>query len=264
VADTIQDNPQALSKTETRRAAIIQLLMENVTLKIKDLAEKFDVSLMTMHRDLTDLQKQGLVRRLRGSVSAEKSMLFESSWLYRMRQHIAEKRRLAKAAIAHIEPGNAIIWDDSTTTFQVTEFIQQVAPLTILTNSFAVLERLRDADDVDLIALGGKYNRAYNGFFGLACERTIHSCRVDVAMMSTTTVQGLSLFTQDEELLRVKRAMIEVAHKKILLVDHSKFTYSALNHVADLVDFDVVLVPETTDSAIVERLRKARVKLQLV
>lgn len=261
---TNRSSLQALSKTDSRRAAIIQLLTENVSLQIKELAETFGVSLMTMHRDLTDLQKQGLVRRIRGLVSAEKTMLFESSWLYRARQHIAEKRRLAKAAIAHIEPGNAILWDDSSTTFHATEFIQQVAPVTVLTNSFAVLERLRDADEIDLIALGGKYHRAYNGFFGLACERAIRSYRVDVALMSTTTVQGLSMFTQDEQVLSAKRAMIEVARKKILLVDQSKFHYSALNHVADLVDIDIVLIPLATDGAIVERLRDAGVKLELV
>ena len=109
-----------LSKTDQRRAEIIRLLMESASVQIKDLVSRLDVSLMTIHRDLNDLQNQGLVRRIRGSVSAEKSMLFESSYLYRARQHVSEKRKLARAAIAHIEPGNAIVWDDSSTTFQVT------------------------------------------------------------------------------------------------------------------------------------------------
>ncbi|MBL8582139.1 MAG: DeoR/GlpR transcriptional regulator [Rhizobiaceae bacterium] len=255
---------QHLSKADQRRAEIIRLLMESPSVQIKDLATRLDVSLMTIHRDLNDLQNQGLVRRLRGSVSAEKSMLFESSYLYRARQHVGEKRRLARAAVAHIEPGNAIVWDDSSTTFHVTEFIEQVAPVTIITNALPVLERLRETPEIDLIALGGKYHRAYNGFFGLACERAIRSYRVDVALLSTTTIQGLSMFTQDEQVLRAKQAMIEIARKRILLVDESKFHFSALNHVADLSVFDVVLISGTVDPSIIKLMRDGGVKLQLV
>ncbi|MBX3582296.1 MAG: DeoR/GlpR transcriptional regulator [Rhizobiaceae bacterium] len=253
-----------LSKADQRRAEIIKLLMESPSLPIKDLATRLDVSLMTIHRDLNDLQTQGLVRRLRGSVSAEKSMLFESSYLFRTHQHVGEKRKLARAAIAHIEAGDAIVWDDSSTTFHVTEFIDQVTPVTIITNALPVLEKLRASPDIDLIALGGKFHRSYNGFFGLACERAIRSYRVDVALLSTTTIQGLSMFTQDEQVLRAKQAMIEIARKKILLVDESKFHFSALNHVADLSVFDVVLVSRTVDEELVDQMQQAGIKLELV
>jgi DeoR/GlpR family transcriptional regulator of sugar metabolism len=253
-----------LSKADRRRAEIIRILMESTSVQIKDLATMLDVSLMTVHRDLNDLQNQGLVRRIRGTVSAEKSMLFESSYLFRARQQVSEKRKLARAAVAHIEPGNAIVWDDSSTTFHVTEYIEQVAPVTIITNALPVIDRLKEAPDIELIALGGKYHRVYNGFFGLACERAIRSYRVDVALMSTTTIQGLSLFTQDEQVLRAKQAMIDIARKKILLVDETKFHFLALNHVADLTVFDVVLLSASVDPEIIARMRDGGVKLQLV
>jgi DeoR/GlpR family transcriptional regulator of sugar metabolism len=255
---------QLVSKADRRRADIVRLLLENTSMQIKDLATTLDVSLMTIHRDLNDLQNQGLVRRIRGAVSAEKSMLFESSYLYRARQHVSEKRRLARAAIAHIEPGNAIVWDDSSTTFHVTEFIDLVTPVTVITNALPVMEKLRDMQDIELIALGGKYHRAYNGFFGLACEKAIRSYHVDIALLSTTTIQGLSLYTQDEQVLRAKQAMIEIARKKILLIDESKFHFSALNHVASLSTFDVVLLSSSVDPAIIARLTDGGVKLQLV
>ena len=71
--------------------------------------------------DLADLEANGAITRVRGAVSAEKSVLFESSYLFREQKHIVEKRRLAQAAVKHIDPGMAVIWDDSTTAFQVTE-----------------------------------------------------------------------------------------------------------------------------------------------
>jgi DeoR/GlpR family transcriptional regulator of sugar metabolism len=257
------DAPQ-MSKAEQRRSAIIRILMESGSAQIKDLAATLDVSLMTIHRDLNDLHDQGLVRRIRGAVSVEKSMLFESSYLYRARQHVEEKRRLARAAVAHIEPGNAIIWDDSSTTFHVCDFIEQVTPITVITNALPVMEQLRDKQDVELIGLGGKFHRGYNGFFGMACERAIRSYHVDVALMSTTTIQGMSLFTQDENVVRTKQAMIEIARKKILMVDESKFHFSALNYVADVGVFDVVLVSNSVDKSVVERMKQAGIKIELV
>jgi DeoR/GlpR family transcriptional regulator of sugar metabolism len=251
------------SKTEKRRSEIIRILMENGSAQIKDLSETLNVSLMTIHRDLNDLQNQGLVRRIRGSVSAEKSMLFESSYTYRARRYTEEKRRLARAAINHIEPGNAIMWDDSSTTYHVCEFVEQVAPVTIITNALPVMERLRDIQDIELIGLGGKYHRVYNGFFGLACETMIRSFHVDVALMSTTTIQGLSLYTQDEEVVRTKQAMLAVARKKVLLVDESKFHFSALNHVADLTAFDVVIVSKAVPEDAVVRMRQHGIRVEI-
>jgi DeoR/GlpR family transcriptional regulator of sugar metabolism len=259
-----EDDAPQMSKAELRRSEIIRILMETGSAQIKDLAATLNVSLMTIHRDLNDLHDQGLVRRIRGAVSAEKSMLFESSYLYRARQHVDEKRRLARAAVAHIEPGNAVVWDDSSTTFHVCDFIEQVTPITVITNALPVMEQLRDKQDVDLIGLGGKYHRGYNGFFGMACERAIRSYHVDVALLSTTTIQGMALFTQDENVVRTKQAMIEIARKKILMVDESKFHFSALNYVADLSVFDVVLVSSSVDRSVVESMTQAGIKPELV
>lgn len=259
-----ETSEQPASKTERRRSEIVRILMDGGSAQIKDLAATLGVSVMTVHRDLNDLAEQGLVRRVRGSVSAEKSMLFESSYLFRARQFVEQKRRLARAAIAHIEPGNAIIWDDSSTTFHACEFIEAVTPVTVITNALPVIERLQDVPEVDLIALGGRYHRSYRGFFGMACERAIRSYHVDVALMSTTTIQNLSIYTQDEQVVRAKQAMIEVARKKILLVDESKFGFTALNYVADLTSFDLVLLARTVEPSIVAAMKSAGVQLELV
>ena len=263
-------NPSASSEDSTihtaqeRRAEIVRLLMEEGTMQIKDLTTTFGVSLMTIHRDLIVLENQNVLRRLRGVVTAEKSMLIESNYRYRAGQQISLKRRLAKAAIRYIEPGNAVIWDDSTTTFQVAEFINEVTPVTVITNALPVMEKFRDLMDIDLIALGGKYNRAYTGFFGLACENAINAMSVDVALLSTTTIQGLSIYTQDEQVVRTKQAMIRVAKKKILLVDSSKFHYSALNFVAHLTEFDTVLLAGDVEATVLESWHAAGVKFELV
>ena len=252
------------TRAERRQNEILRRVIAHGSLQIRDLAEALEVSTMTIHRDLSELVRQGMVQRTHGAVSAEKTLLFESSYLFRARQNIEQKRRLARAAVGLLEPGNAILWDDSSTTYQVCDFIDQVAPITVLTNARPVIERLHERNNIDLVAIGGRYQRAFDGFFGIACEQAIRSYHVDVALLSATAVQELSLYTQDEQVLRAKQAMIEVARKKVLMVDATKFGFSALIRVAELTDFDVVIVPAEAGEPTLARLRDAGVTLQVV
>ena len=230
------------SKSETRRSEILEMVVENRSAQVDQLADAFGVSKMTIHRDLNRLQERGLVRRIHGGVTAEKSVSFESNYQFRMLQANAEKARLGRAAAEYVSPGDAIVLDDSTTTYHLLEFIEGIDPLTVLTNSFAAIARLKDHDNINLIGLGGSFSRRFNGFFGLACEQMLDLFRVDTAIMSTTTVQGTGIHSQEEEVVRAKRAMMKIAKTRILLADASKFSCTALHYIADLREFDQVLI----------------------
>ncbi|MBN9016742.1 MAG: DeoR/GlpR transcriptional regulator [Rhizobiales bacterium] len=258
------DATEDLSKAERRRQRIIQTLMSGSSAAIRDLAEALGVSLMTVHRDLAALEKEGLVRRLRGSVSAEKSLLFESSYNYRSRKSGDEKKRLARAAASRLEPGNAVIIDDSTTSYHLCDYLPEIAPLTVITNAAPILERLRHVPEIDLISTGGRYHPGYNGYFGANCEKAIRSYHVDVAILSTTTIRGLSLYTPDEIVVRAKQAMMQVARRRFLLADSTKFQFSALNYVAEITDFDLVLLTGEVPPPVLEQLHAARVNFELV
>ncbi|MCD1632485.1 DeoR/GlpR family DNA-binding transcription regulator [Martelella mediterranea] len=258
-------DPEATpSKAERRRTKIIQFLMSGSSIQIRDLAEMLNVSLMTVHRDLSVLEAEGLARRLRGSVSAEKSLLFESSYNYRGRKNVEDKKRLARAAIAHLEPGNAVMIDDSTTTFHLTDYLEEVSPLTVVTNAAPILERLRQTPDIDLVSTGGRYHPGYHGYFGANCEKAMRSYHVDVAILSTTTIQGLSLYTPDEIVVRAKQTMMQVARRRILLADATKFQFSALNYVAEITDFDLVILTGDIPPKELELMRASNVNVEIV
>lgn len=132
-----------------------------------------------------------------------------------------------------------------------------------MTNGLDTINLLAKVSEVNVIALGGSYHRGFNGFFGLQCEEAISKRRVDVAVMSTTTVHGKSMYTQNERVLRVKRAMMRISRKTVLLVDSSKFQHSALNHIAELTDFDHVIISQETDKEVLSNLRSEGVRFEL-
>ncbi|NEE10819.1 DeoR/GlpR transcriptional regulator, partial [Streptomyces sp. SID7499] len=98
------------------------------------------VSLMTVHRDLDDLARQGVLRRFRGGASALPSTVFESSLDYRLGVNTAEKNAVARAAAALVEPGMSVMLDDSTTVLVMAGLLVDLAPLTVVTNARRVLD----------------------------------------------------------------------------------------------------------------------------
>src|SRR5574340_1716953 len=98
-----------------RHDAITEILLRAGSMRIEELDDRFGVSTMTIHRDLDTLAAKGILRKSRGSVTAVATSLVEASIEYRTRQHQAEKQAIAHAAFELVEPGQAVILDDSTT-----------------------------------------------------------------------------------------------------------------------------------------------------
>jgi DeoR/GlpR family transcriptional regulator of sugar metabolism len=256
--------PGTIMKASERREQISEHLLTVGYARIDDLVERFGISRMTVHRHLDALERQGMLRKVRGAVTVQPSGLYESTFRYRLGMSQQEKRALARAALDYVEPGQAVMLDDSTTALAVVSELAEVRPLSVITNSVAAIERLVQAEGIDVICLGGEYNATYNSFLGLLCEQAIAELRVNVLFLSVSAVQGVTAFHQDEQVIRVKRAMMAVASKRILLVDHQKFGALALHKVADLSTFDVVLCTEGLTPEQIAALKKPDINLRVV
>jgi DeoR/GlpR family transcriptional regulator of sugar metabolism len=254
-AETRQGRQQA------RQRAITEAVMAAGTIRIEQLADRFDISVMTVHRDLDELEARGLLRKSRGIATATSSLLVESSDVYRAARQRREKEALAAAAMEHLEPGQAVLLDDSTTVQHMARHLSAKAPITVITNALPLLNELRVARGVTLLGLGGTYYNWCSAFMGSMTTRMIASLRADVLVMSTAAITDDVVFHQALETVDVKRAMLEAAGKRILLADHTKFERRALHALVPLTEFDVVVVDEATPEPTVDRLRRTGVEV---
>jgi DeoR/GlpR family transcriptional regulator of sugar metabolism len=197
-------------------------------------------------------------------VTVQPSGLYESAFRYRVTVDKAEKEALAKAALSYVEPGQAVMLDDSSTASALAPLLVDVKPLTVLTNSVASAAHLTNVDEIDFICLGGQYHRTYNAYIGIVCENAIASLRANVFFCSASAIQGTTAFIQDPQVIRVKQAMMAASTQKILLLDHTKFEKVALHALSDLKSFDAVLVTDWLAEAQAEQLKQAGVKLRVV
>ncbi|TIV60733.1 DeoR/GlpR family DNA-binding transcription regulator [Mesorhizobium sp.] len=251
-------------KSDNRRQGIMDFLMEAGTASVEDLASRFAVSKMTVHRDLDELEESGFLRKVRGGASIQSSGLFESDFRYRQKQAGDEKRRLAIAAVAMIEPGQTVIIDDGSTAGGIAAHLAELRPLTVITNNLAVIQELSGLSGITLIALGGQYNKKFHGFFGLIAEETLRSLRADVAFLSSSAIFGAAAFHQDQEVVQTKRLMMAAAARKYLLVDHGKFGRTALHFLTDLKAFNTVFTGGELEPPAREELEAAGISLTVV
>jgi len=132
-------NDEIVNRTK-RQEKIAEYLLQNSSVYVQELAKIFNVSSMTIHRDLDELEKQGILRKVRGGATAQPSSLFESDFRYRLDFARNAKLAIARFAIRYIEPGQAIMMDDSTTTLTLAELVKDIQPLTVITNSFPIIQ----------------------------------------------------------------------------------------------------------------------------
>jgi DeoR/GlpR family transcriptional regulator of sugar metabolism len=249
---------------EQRQERIAELVLKQPFIAAKDLAERFDVSLMTIHRDLDELEAHGVLRKVRGGATPQASSLFESNVRYRLTVASEEKQALARAALLQIEPGQAVLIDESTTGLALARLVPARVPLTVITNSLSVMQELRSVRDIKLIVLGGDYWPRHEAFCGLACEAAVSALRADVLFMSSTAISGGVAYQPDQDMAIAKRAMIAAAGRRVLLVDHSKFGRVALHRLAPLTAFDLVMTDDGIDDAGLRQLQEAQVAFEVV
>ena len=249
------------SRQFERQRAVTELVISEGSVRIEDVAERFGVSLMTVHRDLDMLESRGILRKTRGVATATSTSVIESSDVYRSNRQAAEKEALAVAAMDYIEPGQAIILDDSTTVMRIARHLAGKAPITVITNTLTLMNELRDTNGITLLGLGGLYYNWCSAFMGPMTRHEIAQFHADTFIMSTSAIINDVVFHQYLETLDTKRAMFEASNKRVLLADHTKFERQALHAMVPLRAFDAVIVDDGTSRMDIERMRNTGINV---
>ncbi|ACP24453.1 putative DeoR family transcriptional regulator [Sinorhizobium fredii NGR234] len=241
-------------KRDERRQQIIDMLVENKTVGLDELADHFAVSKMTIHRDLDDLDQEGVLRKVRGGATIDAGTRFESDFRIRARQDNAAKIGMAQAALELVEPGMTAV---------LGVMLPQKRPLTLITNNAEIMERLKGEFGITLIALGGMYSAKFNAYLGIVTEDALSRLRADIAFISTPAMSGRIAYHMDDNVVRAKRAMISSSARACLLVNHQRFGHTALNVLADVAEFDAVITDRAPGTAVLDEFERAGIKLTI-
>lgn len=220
------------------------------------LAGEFGVSIMTVHRDLDELEVRGFLRKVRGGATSAPTRTFHGDLAHRMQAQARDKQVLAEYVLrTEIAPGQVVVLDDSTTSLALARLLPEHAPLTVVTHFLPVIRALADQPGIDLIGLGGRYVPAYDSFLGQATAAAAGDLQADVLIMSTTAVTDGVCYIQSLDTVITRRALIASSARTVAMVDHTKFGRRALHRLVDMAELDRVVVDGGTAPEVLRDLR---------
>jgi len=254
---------------DKRRAFIIEELARNQMVKVSELSERFEVSEVSIRRDLIQLERFGLLKRVHGGAVALPKTASAQSYAAKMHSHMEEKERIGRAAAQMIRQGDRIILDSGTTVLQVARHISgdllHSGSLTVITSSLPIVHELGPWRGVHLILLGGIYLPDYEIAVGPQTIENLKGLHADKMFLGTdglTFSHGVTTANLLEA--EVDRAMVEAASEVIAVADSSKIGIIGLATIVPLTKLNKLVTDEKAPPDFVAALRDEGVEVILV
>jgi DeoR family fructose operon transcriptional repressor len=250
---------------EERQQAIARLVTQRGRLSVNQLAREYDVTTETVRRDLSTLERLGLVRRVHGGVVPPSSLsLIESGIRERDQVNTETKERIARVALEQLpSEGGTVLLDAGSTTVRLAMLFPPDLKLTVITHAVPIAARLAGLRHIDLHLLPGRVRRTTQAAVGAETVEALSHLRVDVSFVGTNGITpGHGLTTPDPDEAAVKRGLVESGRRVVVLADGSKFGIETAVRFASAAEVDVLVTD--AEASVTERRALAKAGVEVV
>ncbi|MEO6230546.1 MAG: DeoR/GlpR family DNA-binding transcription regulator [Ferruginibacter sp.] len=232
-----------------RRDKIYELIQEDGSAKVIDLAKIFKVTEVTIRQDLEKLEKDGLIIKEHGGAFLKNIKDQVQSFSLGHRENIDKKELIAKKCLEFIENGDSIILDSGSTTTEIAKHLKGFKNLTVITNALNIALMLGAEPGIELVVTGGEFKPPTLSLTGQKAADFFKGLNVQKLFLATAGISLKSGLTYPSiSDLVVKKAMIEAADITYLVADSSKIGKSAFASLGALSLIDYII----TDNGIEE------------
>jgi DeoR/GlpR family transcriptional regulator of sugar metabolism len=257
--DRVANAPAATRIPVTVRDGLLRDIVERRGFAaVSEIASELGVSEITVRRDLTRLESQGVLVRTHGGALAGKigsEETFDSdepSFEARRRRNAEAKARIGEAAAALIRPGATIGIDVGTTALELARHLTARDDVKIFTNSIRAATLLADGP-APVYLPGGQVRAKEFSVYGSIAVAQLRHYWFDQAFIGFSGLTDQGLFDYSLEDTEIKRVYIERAAQIVALCDSSKFGRLSMARVGTLDEVDTLI----TDAAPPDGLRQA-------
>jgi DeoR/GlpR family transcriptional regulator of sugar metabolism len=251
-----------------RQNKIVEIILEEGQIEILEICEMFSVSEMTARRDLNELDRQGLLRRIHGGAIASLGRSYEPPFQTRSSKNQAAKNAIGLKAAELIYDGDSIALDVGTTTLEIVGGLKDKRNLTIVTNCLQIANRVVDhlslEIDARLILTGGIVRPRELSMIGPVPEHVYRDLHVDKAFIGIGGISledGLTEYNIEDT--QIKQMLIHSAREKIVVTDSTKFGVTTFASVGSLTAVDKIVTDKGAPPEMVEKIRKLGVEVIL-
>lgn len=232
---------------EERQQWIVSQVRSDGRIDVGRAAEDLKVSPETIRRDLRILERHGLVRRVHGGAFAMERAGFETTLLSRTTRMVAEKQRIAKAAVELLADAESVFVDEGFTPQLIAEALPTEVPLTVVTAALPTATVLARNPATTVIQLGGRIRARTLATVDHWTSRMLEDLVIDLAFIGANGVSRRhGMTTPDPAVAEVKQRAVRAARRAVFVGDHTKFGADSFCRFADVRDFSVIV----TDSGL--------------
>ena len=242
-----------------RHDDILELLDQESTLKVNDLANELKVTDMTIRRDLQELEDKNLLIRVHGGArKVEKDSLSFLELSHRQKREINpdEKNEIAKLIARNINDHEIVFLGSGSTIELVYDYLD-VNYAKILTNSIHIFNKFKYDDRFELILTGGSYRSKTGSFTGTIANDFMNTINVEKSFIGVNAINNQSIFNANEDEGVLQRIILNNTKKKYIVADHLKFDKLDFYKFYDLSNLDYLI----TDSKLSQELKEKYSKL---
>lgn len=238
-----------------RQSDILNIAKQDGRVTVDALAARFDVTVQTIRRDLSELADMGKLDRVHGG-AVLRSGVSNIGYEDRRALNADTKARIAQACAQDIPDGASIFLNIGTSTEAVARQLLGHKDLMVVTNNMNVANILIENPDCQIVVAGGVLRRSDGGLIGNLTISTIEQFKFDHAIIgcSALDMQG-DLLDFDFQEVRVSQTIIAQARRTCLVADQSKFQRSAPARIASLADIDVFYTDHSPPDELAQRCR---------
>ncbi|HVW15270.1 MAG TPA: DeoR/GlpR family DNA-binding transcription regulator [Mucilaginibacter sp.] len=236
-----------------RRDKILELIQEDGSAKVLDLAKLFKVTEVTIRQDLEKLEKDGLVIREHGGAYLKNIKDQVQTFSLTHQDNMDKKELIANKCLEFIESGDTIILDSGSTTTELAKKLKGMKNLTVITNALNIALMLGAEPGIEVIVTGGEFKPPTLSLTGQKAADFFKGLNVQKLFLATAGISLKSGLTYPSiSDLVVKRAMIEAADQRYLVADSTKMGKTALASLGALSLIDYII----TDPGIEEKYKQ--------
>lgn len=252
---------------ERRQALIKEFLDKDEQVDVKALADEFNVSDVTIRRDLTELEENGIIKRTHGGAVNADSLLPASfkKLMSRIDTQKEEKQKIGQYVASLIKPGDTIYIGAGTTAYWVAKNITTINDLTVVSNSLPIANLIAQIDSINLIMVGGYLRRREYTFVGHFAEMTLKNLHFDMVVVGMNGVHpeyGFTSYHPPE--LMTDKTFLHVSENVVVVLDHTKIGRVSTHKTADITSVGKIITTRQAPQDMVEGIRKKGVEVILL
>jgi len=244
---------------EDRQNMIVSLVNENGSVLVKELSERFEVTEDSIRKDLTLLQKKGLLKKTYGGAVRVRVNVHDRHVAQRKGKNLEEKQKIAQKALDLMEDGDVIFLDISTSNLELAKLLAQSGrSVTVVTNMIDIMLVFSVETKIKVIFLGGTFSDGRDGFVGALTNQQIKNFRIDKAFMGEVSVdlESNHVTTYMAEDATTKKQILESSNKSYMMLETRKFASEGNYIYASVDDFSGAIMEKGVGAAVQKQMKR--------